>query len=423
MSKSLAELFTPDKRDEIIEKSRKYWAADRIDQFSRLKTLIIMGKRSGYKFQDISGKEFIDFHINGGVFSLGHRNPQLVSRLQEALEFLDIGNHHFVSPLRARVAERLIETTGGAHQFVVFAPGGGEAIDIAIRSARWATNKRKIVSVKGGFHGRSGLSGLAGDQSNAQYFKSDRPEEFISVPFNDLEALEEAVRGGDVAAILVETILASVGFVQPKPGYLQALRELCDKNDVIYIADEIQTGLMRSGTMWAVDTYGVKPDILVTGKGFGGGLYPVAAAILTERTGAWLRENGWGYVATASGAELGLAVADAVLDILGAPETIKSVQWLIDSYTRDFAELLKHPFVEDIYQKGLIIGIKTKHPKGGAYLSRSLYDIGLWAFPAGFDQSILQFKPGLLMDAALYDESFGLLQQGLDRTMEFVRSR
>ena len=202
--------------------------------------------------------------------------------------------------------------------------------------------------------------------------------------------------------MILETIPATIGFPIPAPDYLTGVRDLCDQYGALYIADEVQTGLGRSGSMWAVERFGVTPDILVTGKGLSGGLYPIAATLLSNRAGAWLEDDGWSNLSTFGGAELGCRVARAVLDITTRPETIAGV----DALTRTFADGLaaltvKYPdWLLEVRQTGLIIGLRFAHPMGGMLMTRACYEAGIWAMLAGFDRSVLQFKPGLLLTPA-----------------------
>ena len=332
------------------------------------------------------------------MFNLGHRNPELVAVLRQALDELDIGNHHFPSVERALLAEQLVAATPGM-QFAVFASGGGEAVDVAIKSARRATGRHRIVSAAGAYHGHTGLALAAGDQRAAEAFLSaGAPGEFTHVPFNDAEALESALVGGDVAAVILETIPATAGFVPPQHGYLAAVRALCDRYGTAYIADEVQTGLGRTGSLWGTQTFGVVPDILVTGKGLSGGLYPIAATLLSDRMAGWLREDGWAHVSTFGGAELGCRVARAVLDMTGEADPAP----LIAAWTAGLADLQRrHPdWLVEVRQTGLVIGLRFAHPAGGMLMTRALYDAGVWAMFAGFDTSVLQVKPGLLLSDA-----------------------
>ncbi len=129
-----------------------------------------------------------------------------------------------------------------------------------------------------------------------------------------------------------------MGFPVPSPGYLAGVRALCDEHGALYVADEVQTGLGRTGALWGVNHFGVVPDLLVTGKGLSGGLYPIAATLLSERAGRWLTEDGWGHVSTFGGAELGCRVARAVLDITARDETRGGVEALTRRFTAGLAE-------------------------------------------------------------------------------------
>lgn len=384
--------MTSPQKQRVLDLSREYVCPNRVDFLTAAGIDLVIGRREGYRIWDLDGRELIDLHLNGGVYSLGHRNPDLVAVLREALDTLDIGNHHFPSVERAELGRRLVELTPGM-QYAVFASGGGEAIDLALKSARRATGRRRIVSITDAYHGHTGLALAAGDEQAATSFLSTEPD-FVRVPFNDSEALEAAMKE-PTAAVILETVPATAGFPRPRPGYLDDVRRLCDDHGAMYIADEVQTGLGRSGQMWAVQEFGVQPDILVTGKGLSGGLYPIAATLLSERAGAWLREDGWSHVSTFGGAELGCRVASAVLDL-----TLEALPGLaIQRWEQGFAHLrARYPgWIQEVRQTGLIIGVKFAHEAGGMLMTKVLFDLGVWAAFAGFDRSVLQVKPGLLM--------------------------
>ena len=143
---------------------------------------------------------------------------------------------------------------------MVYGSGGGEAVDIALKTARHVTQRRAIVSVVKAYHGHTGLAVGTGDERFSKLFLSDRPDEFRGqVPFNDLAAMEEALNGRGVAAVIMETIPATYGFPLPAPGYLESVKRLCEQHGTLYIADEVQTGLMRTGELWGIPTTGSPP--------------------------------------------------------------------------------------------------------------------------------------------------------------------
>lgn len=401
-------------RSEVLRLSERYVCPDRVRFLTSAGVDIVMGERSGYRFRDIDGREFIDVHLNGGVFNLGHRNPELVDTLVMAVTELDIGNHHFPSVERAQLAEQLVSLSPESLRYSVFASGGGEAIDLAVKSARRATGRRGVVSLTAGYHGHTGLALAAGDERAASAFLSDG-REFTHVPFGDLDAMAAAV-GPDTAAVLVETVPATSGFPVPPDGYLTGVAEIAAAAGALLIADEVQTGLGRSGALWAVDRFGVRPDILVTGKGLSGGLYPIAATVLGERAGAWLESDGWGHVSTFGGAELGCRVARRVLDITTRAETVARVAALVDLFAAGLGGLAERHagWLVEVRQTGLVVGLRFAHEQGGLLMTRACADSGLWAIFAGFDTSVLQVKPGLLMD----DDTAHEVLQRLDAAME-----
>ena len=181
---------------------------------------LVMGERHGARFRDAyDGRWLYNCHCNGGVFNLGHRHPAVVAAVREAMDHLDIGNHHLVSGWRALLAERLADSTGGLLPGVVFGVAGGEAIDLALKVARAHTGRTGIVSAVGGYHGHTGLAMAAGDPEYRDPFGPNLPG-FVQVPFNDLDALDRAV-DDTTAAVILESIPATLGMPIPAPGYLQ----------------------------------------------------------------------------------------------------------------------------------------------------------------------------------------------------------
>jgi acetylornithine/succinyldiaminopimelate/putrescine aminotransferase len=402
-------------REQVLDLCERHVCPDRVRTFRALGGGIVMGRREGYRIHDVDGRSWLDLHLNGGVFNLGHRNPELVASLAGALDELDIGNHHFPSVERALLAEQLVALTPGM-RYAVFSSGGGEAVDLALKAARRATGRRRIVSVAGSYHGHTGLALAAGDRPSAQAFLATGPDaEFPQVPVHDLAAIEAALAAAPTAAVILETIPATLGFPIPDPDHLAGVRALCDEHGALYIADEVQTGLGRTGPLWAVEAHGVMPDILVSGKGLSGGLYPIAATLLSEEAGAWLEDDGWSNVSTFGGSELGCRVARTVLEITTRPETRTNVAALSDTFARGLADLAaRHPgWLVGSRQSGLVIGLRFAHPMGGLLMVQACYQAGLWAMVASFDRAVLQFKPGLLMTDAEAAEALGRLDAAI----------
>lgn len=391
----------------VLEKSIQWWNPGKTRQWIEDGVDLVIGKREGYYLYDMDGKELMDVHLNGGTYNLGHRNPEVIAALIEGLEDFDIGNHHFPSMVRAQLAEELAKCTPDTLRYSIFSSGGGEAIDVALKCARYATKRKKIVSIRFAYHGHTGLAVALGNERYSRPFLAEGPAgEFIHVPYNDLEAMEKALQNEDVAAVIIETIPATYGFPMPEKGYLAAVKKLCEKYGSLYIADEVQTGLMRTGKLWGIEHYGVKPDILVTAKGLSGGIYPIAATVVSEKAGNWMNEDGFAHISTFGGAELGCVVAMKVLEISQRPEVVENVGYA-SRYLRAGLEEIKRQFPNffiEIRQLGLVMGLVFNHPEGARHVMRHLYQRGVWAIYSMLDERVLQFKPGILCDKEFCDK-------------------
>jgi len=365
--------------------------AGRVAMYRQLGLDIVMGAREGAAFSDAwDHRTFINCHGNGGVFNLGHRHPIVVEALRQALDELDIGNHHLVSGWRARLAERLAASTGGLLPGVVFGVGGGEAVDLAIKVARAGTARQKVVSACGGYHGHTGLAMAAGDPQYRDPF-GPNPPGFIQVPFNDLEALDRAVDEA-CAAVILEPVPATLGMPIPGSGYLEGVQALCRERGAKLIIDEVQTGLGRTGAMWAFQHDDLTPDLMITGKGLSGGLYPITATLMTRELHAFFDTHPTIHISTFGGAELGCPVALAVLDVVESPGFLARVREL----SKRFAEGLKD-LPCTLRQRGLMMGLAFPQEGGGMAAAAALFEVGVFTVWAGNDPRVLQFLPPLVL--------------------------
>lgn len=409
---------------EFLERSKEFWNPGKTQDWQDMGVDLVIDRREGYYLFDMDGRRLIDLHLNGGTYNLGHLNIELVEVLKAATARFDMGNHHFPALARTALAETLIESAPAKHmQYVAYGSGGGEAIDIALKTARHATGKRKIVSIIKAYHGHTGLAVKTGDERFSKLFLSEDTEgEFVQVPFNDLNTMEDALRGRDVAAVIMETIPATYGFPMPDVGYLPAVKKLCERYDALYIADEVQTGLMRTGDLWGISRYGVEPDIMVTAKGIGGGLYPIGCVVIGEHCGGWLHEDGFGHISTGGGAELGCVVAMKVLEMVQRPAVRANVRTISD-YLRAGLEriMAAYPdFFVGIRQHGLVMGLEFNHEQGAKPVMKHLYENGVWAIFSTLDARVLQFKPGILLSQADCEEVLRRVEIGIGLAREEV---
>lgn len=384
---------------EIIDRFARHVSSGKAAFFTQAGIDFVGGEREGIYLCDLDGKRLINCHCNGGVFNLGHRNPRIMAALQRALASYDIGNHHLMSAPRAALAERLADLSPGEIKRVVFGVSGGEAIDLAFKLARAHTKKPKIISALGGYHGHTGLALAAGDEVYRKPFEP-LSTGFIQVPFGDMAVLEAAM-GDDTAAVIFETIPATLGIAIPPEDFYAGVRRLCDQWGAVMIMDEVQTGLGRCGRVWGIDTYGVSPDIIVTGKGLSGGIYPISATLYADHLDAFLHENPFIHISTFGGAEVGCFVALEVLEMLEEPGFLEHICTMADVFKEGFAALLeKHPGVlVEARQRGLMMGLKLIDPRCGPWMTVAGFHSGLLTIYANNDPSVIQVLPPLIIQA------------------------
>jgi acetylornithine/succinyldiaminopimelate/putrescine aminotransferase len=364
--------------------SRTYWNQGKTQAWQELGTNPLIDQRQGYFLHDVDGTRLIDVHLNGGTYNLGHRNPELVETLTLATQRFDMGDHQLPSLAAATLAEALAAATPGDLQYTVYGASSAEVRRIAINTARQTKPGGKTLSTPSAF------------------IESDADEQnFITVPYNDLKAMEDALAKGDIASVMVETIPQDCGFIMPDEGYLQAIKGLCERYNALYIADETRIGLMHTGQLWAISGYGVQPDILLLGNGLSGGMYPIACAIISRK----YAPGHDGYTQT-SGTELGCIVALKTLEICQRSEVRDLAHHIGDFIGSGLARMqaLYSDFLTAIHQHGLVMGLEFAGNDSAKGVMKHLYHHGVWAHMSSTTATVLPIKPGVLMTQELAEE-------------------
>lgn len=317
-------------------------------------------RADGLYLWDDRGNRYLDFLGGYGATGLGHNHPRLREALAEAATLPNL--IHGLNPWTGALAERLAALAPGALERVNFANSGAEAVDVAIKLARAATGRSTLVACRNGFHGRT-IGALSLMQRPALRRAFDPLLADVTwAPFGDLNALERALRGRDVAGFIVEPIQGEGGIVVPPEGYLRAARALCARYGALFIADEIQTGLGRTGTLFAVEHEGVVPDVLLLGKILGGGVMPISAVLTTD---AIFRAASGGTVrtpfatSTYGGNTLACVAGLAALEVLcqeRLPErAAESGAYLLERL-RGLAR--RQPLIAEVRGRGLMVGVE-----------------------------------------------------------------
>ena len=401
MSRPPQQPFTT--RDATMQAYADHISRGKVELFEELGIDLVLGRRAGPFFWDaFDDRRFYNCHCNGGVFNLGHRNPTIVTALRDALDHIDVGNHHLVSGWKAELARRLAATTGDRLSGAVLSPSGSEAVDVAIKTATAVSGRRTIVSAHGAYHGHTGLAASAADARYHEPYGLALPG-FMHVPWNDLPAMDGAITD-DTALVLLETVPATLGMPMPDDGYLAGVQQLCRDRGAFFALDEVQTGLGRSGRMWCFEHDEVEPDILVTGKGLGGGLYPIAATLMTPAVHRFYDDEPFVHVSSYGGSDLGCVVALAVLDVVEEPGFLERVEEVGMRLEKELT-----PLPCEVRRRGLFMGLKWPDEGAGALAAAACIEAGVFAVFANNDTSVLQLLPPLTLDDAQVDELAELL--------------
>ncbi|MDL5362866.1 aspartate aminotransferase family protein [Halalkalicoccus sp. NIPERK01] len=356
---------------------------------------------------DDSGTEYLDFGASYAVTPAGHCHPEVVDAAKDQLEELMFVQASYPNDARDACYGKLASVAPGDIDNVWLCNSGTEANEAALKFARSATGRKKIVATRRGFHGRT-MGALAATWKQ-KYKKPFEPlaGAFEAVPYGDAEALAEAV-DEETAAVIVEPIQGEGGINPAPEGYLAAAREACDETGAALVFDEIQTGLGRTGEFWACEHDGVVPDILTSAKGLASGL-PLGATLCRD----WIAEDAGPHGSTFSGNPVVCAAASATLDVL-VEEDLPTHAAEMGTYLHEEIEAADLP-IRDIRGKGLMTGIEVK--RGSNRLLRDLaLNHRVLALPAG--RSVLRLLPPLVIDEAHVDRIVGALSETMGATAE-----
>ena len=393
---------------------RTHHSAAILPALGRPQRLLVRGE--GVRVWDESGKEYLDLLGGIAVNALGHAHPHLVGALTEQAAKLWHVSNLYEIPGQARLAERLVEATFADRVF--FGNSGAEALECAIKTARryhyvnGAPERIEILTFEGAFHGRTLATLAAGGQ--AKYLEGFGPksEGFRQLPFGDLEAVKAAI-GPQTAAMLIEPIQGEGGVLPAEKAYLEGARALCDAHNALLVFDEVQSGMGRSGELFAYMHYGVVPDILSSAKSLGGG-FPIAAMLTTTELAKHFSPGTHGT--TYGGNPLACAVGEAVLDIVNTRQTLDGVKAKSEQFkTRLLALGKQYGLFEQVRGMGLLLGcVLNDEWKGKA---KQVLDAataeGLMILQAGPD--VLRFAPSLVVEDADIDEGLARFERALSK--------
>ena len=373
----------------------------------RLGITIVRGE--GTKVWDDTGREYLDFMTGWAVCSLGHSHPVIVKALAKQAERLILAGYDVYTIPQIELAELLTATSGLDKVFLC--NSGAEANEGAVKLARkygklHLNGAYEVISALGGFHGRTLAMVAATGKPEYQAPFTPLPEGFINVAYNDVQALEAAVKD-TTCAILLEPIQGEAGVIVPDEGYLKAVRNLCDERGLLLILDEVQTGCGRTGTLWGHEQFGVKSDIMTVGKGLGGGV-PIAGIVVKDRAACFGPGD---HGSTFGGNALCCAVACAVLRHI-LEEDLPGNAARVGGYFRD--RLLdmqeKYEVVKEVRGRGLLLALEFTPPIA-IRVVQAFRELGLLA--NALPPNTIRFMPPLNIERHDVDQAIAILEAAI----------
>jgi 4-aminobutyrate aminotransferase len=382
---------------------------------------IVPVRGNGLTIEDIDGNLFLDFAAGIAVNSTGHAHPRVVAAIKEqAAELLHFSASDFYLPIYAEVCSRLAEITpiAGGRARVYLGNSGTEVVETAVKLARHATKRPYVVAFLGAFHGRT-YGSVSLTASKAKYHAGFGPllPGVFHAPFGhvaDLRWFDEVLfdklaPADEVAAIIVEPIQGEGGYVVPEDGFLEGLRDICDRHGILLVADEIQSGAGRTGTMWAIEQWAVKPDILLSAKGIASGM-PLGALIAR----ADLLET-WGpgaHGSTYGGNPVACAAALATIELLEGGLVANASARGEQAFDGLRVLAARYPaLIRDVRGRGLMIGIEFDTPQHAEEVQWAAFQRGLLVLECG--KSSVRMSPALTVNEDEMNTALGLFAEAV----------
>jgi ornithine--oxo-acid transaminase len=381
---------------------------------------VVLSKGEGIYVWDVEGKRYFDFLSAYSAVNQGHCHPKIVKALTDQASKMALTSRAFYNDCLGEFEEYITKYFG--YDKVLPMNTGAEGDETALKLCRkWAYEKKgipenmaKIIVCEGNFHGRTiTIISMSTDPDSFKGFGPYTPG-FVVVPYNDLNALKKELEDPNVAGFLVEPIQGEAGVYVPDDGFLKAAFDLCKQKNVLFIADEVQTGLARTGKMLACDHEGVRPDILILGKALSGGMYPVSAVLTDDEVMLCIKPGEHG--STFGGNPIAAKVGIAALQILKDENLAENSEKLGKIFRAEMQKVVdKHEMAELVRGKGLLnaVVIKPKNNKKAWDVCLAMKDNGLIAKPT--HEHIIRFAPPLVINEQQLMEAIGIITKTLEQ--------
>lgn len=407
--------------EETISKYEKYINPSQARLFRFMGLASVEGSAEGWTITDSEGKQFIDCLGGYGMFALGHRNPAVVKAVEDALHTMPMCGKVLFNRQMADLAEKLAEITPGELQYSFFVNSGTEAVEGCLKVARLATKRIKFVAAENAFHGKTmGSLTATGRDLYRDPFKP-LLDGFTHVPYGDIEAIKNAV-DEETAAVILEPIQGEGGIIVPPDGYLRQVKEVCEAKGALLIADEVQTGIGRTGEWFGINHDGVTPDLMACAKALGGGVMPIGAIIGTPRAWQGLIEAPFLHTSTFGGNQLACAAGIAAIKYIQEEDLLCRGRET-GAYFKAGLEKIMQEYPEVIAQvrgRGMMIGIElTKEGAGGMLMSLMIDKKIIVAYTLN-NPKVIRIEPPLIMPVEVVDHVLEEFREAVKMTADAI---
>ncbi|ADR36516.1 aspartate aminotransferase family protein [Oceanithermus profundus] len=382
---------------------------------------VVEDHAEGMYVWDTQGKRYLDFLGLYGTLNLGHRHPRVVEAVKRQLDRMPMSVRVMISEPTARLAARLAEITPGDLSMTFFGNSGAEAVEAAFKLARMHTGKPEIVTTEKGFHGKT--MGALSLTPKPEYQEPVAPlvPGVKVVPFGDADAVAAAI-GPDTAAVIVEPIQGEGGINLPPEGYLRELRRITAERGVLLIFDEVQTGMGRTGRLWASEWEGVAPDLLTSAKALGGGVMPIGAVVGRAELFEPFLENPLVHSSTFGGNPLAAAAALAAIEVTLEEDLPARALAMGERLMQGLRELAARfpELIAEVRGKGLLVGLEFTDADIGAIAISELAARGVLTAFGLNNPKVVRLEPPLIVEEVHIQEALEALEQSLKATLEML---
>jgi len=400
--------------EQTLERYRLYVNPGLVSLYRFANMTTVEWDAQGAIIRDAHGKEYLDCSGGPAIFNVGHRHPKVVAAVRAQLDRMPMSVRAMPRQLEADLAALLAEITPGDLQYTFFTNSGAEAVEGALKLARLATGKPGIVATVGAFHGKTfGALSASGRELYKTPFAPLVPG-FTHVPFGDLPALQAALTD-QTAAVILEPIQGEAGVIIPPDDYLPGVRALCTRRGVLLIVDEVQTGLGRTGKMFACEHWGVTPDILTMAKALGGGVMPIGA--FTGRPALWeaLTRNPFLHSSTFGGGPMACAAGIATIEVLRDEHLVERAAELGTYLLGQLRQVARHhtSVVNEVRGKGMLLGMEFTHPDIVLLVTAEALQRGLIVFYSLNNPAAFRIAPPLVITKEQLDRAVAVLDESI----------